>query len=829
MDQMAAAGTLGKSIMDGDFAPLYNSDVYREALETAGGWCAMVQATLSELDGEHHTSFTVGCDFGEAPESYEALQKQLLHLVIIVMECTQGISLVAANLYTAIEYQDVGTRTMNSSRLAVQYYLNLRAILSTYDMDSFFTVDELTTERATRFGRSLGKLIERTGPDDEHWPIPNGNLQAGEIPVPDQFIAMTGNPQYLFGERMCAAVVNVPPLGRLLTLKVAQILYPNNKAPISKYLIDAYGAQVHNPFVGARQSLSNYFMDATLKDGKDSNAQRAIRRVSYFAVLRMCQFMAIQQTLDEIRDTVPEELPGALAVRYGHQDYFPNVRDAKEVVDRFMDVTLHPVTQYWVYTPMGKDRQAPAKGADASHALHFLNAQMKDKQSMYQMPELNATQKSWDDWFQRVAALKTTYHELNDSVVIPMLLCHLGVDDKRIIGWNEASKEAFSRKEKKTLEQLIAHIKGLVVPTGTLRRDAMKQLLSTTGQPYKIADCQTLGSKIVLLFRSLFPPSTEEVEPMSKLTAMKHVHQMLYKIKYARLGDSSLMLVTAWVQYTSYLHAEMFSTYIDEQLHSSTSNTDRLCDEYINKVVKQLTEAHRMYIQMQSVMPRSHSLPPNNVNNRPGRSQHQVNAITGANGNRSGNGNGSDRQRSRSRPRSAGSGRGNPWNNPRERSNPPPQGPHPSNGGRGYGRSYETGRGAARGRGRSNGPGRGSRPPGPTGNEHPERPQYSGEEHYRRVEQGVDHATEVMQRHGNQYIPGNIRREMDPSLTRVVRGGGDQRLIVVRRISEGNCLLCQIEGHKANQCPHFAKASPEVQQKAREMRKAYFDGYYRDE
>ena len=54
------------------------------------------------------------------------------------------------------------------------------------------------------------------------------------------------------------------------------------------------------------------------------------------------------------------------------------------------------------------------------------------------------------------------------------------------------------------------------------------------------------------------------------------------------------------------------------------------------------------------------------------------------------------------------------------------------------------------------------------------------------------------------------------------------RLTAMRRIAEGNCLLCQMEGHKSSRCPHFAKASPEVQEKAKEMRKAYFDGYYKD-
>ena len=50
---------------------------------------------------------------------------------------------------------------------------------------------------------------------------------------------------------------------------------------------------------------------------------------------------------------------------------------------------------------------------------------------MYHMPEFKAPQKNWDDWFSRIAGLKNTYTDINDSVVIPMLLSHLRVDDKR--------------------------------------------------------------------------------------------------------------------------------------------------------------------------------------------------------------------------------------------------------------------------------------------------------------------------------------------------------------------------------------------------------------
>ena len=799
-DSMAAPGSIGKALLDGDFAPVHNTSVFRDALESAGGWCNMVQASWVESDGSNGTNFLLGIELDVAPKDTESFRQQLVHLMVVIADCSLVASMVAANLFTAIQHQAVLDRKANGTRLSDAYFMHLQSCLSRFELDGLFSVTEQPLLRSTRFISSLNKLLQKDGMDDEDWPLSAGNLQANETPIPEGLETGSGSSLCLFGERLAASVLNVPSVGRALELKVAQLLHPKNSALITKYLNEVYSTGA--AFTGATQSLQSYYLDSSLKDGKDSNAQRVVRRFNYLAVLKVCQLLAFQQCLDDLRTIIPlQQLPAVPATRFAYSDYVSMSKSAMILVDKFMANTNHPITKTWVYTEMGKDRLAAPSGTEASHALHFLNAQLKDKSSMYHMPEINSPQKYWNDWFQRVAALKTTYNNLNDMVVIPMLLSHLAVDDKRIIGWSEAMKEASSKNEQKTLEQFLAHIKGLVVPTGTLRRDAAKQLLAVTNQPYKVADCQTLGSKIRLLFRSLFPPSSEEVEPMSRLTAMKHVHLMLYKLKQARPQDSSIILVTAWVQFTGYQHFDMFVEFIDEKLHVSTAHTERLCTEYVDKVVNQLTVAHRMYIQMQSVMPRSQTgnALSNNSSNRSsngstGRFLHNVNAMN-SNPNHSG-----DRNRSRSRTRSGTGSEGGHT----------PQG-------RGGGRFGAAGRSGSTGRGRSGGPGRGGgNPP----SEYPNRPKYTGEEHFNRVMAGVNHAATVM---GDKYAPGNLRKEMDPSLTKVAN-----RLTAMRRIAEGNCLLCQMEGHRSSRCPHFQKASPEVQEKAKQMRKAYFDGYYQD-
>lgn len=803
-NRMAQADTIGKSLLDADFPSIHNTSVLTETLEATGGWCKMVQGTLCEVE---RNEFITGLDLSTVGSDEDSFRFQLEHLLAIVTDTGLATSMIAANCFTAIEHQPPMVKAQSISSLSNHYYSQLQSFLAQFEMDLLFSVEETALVRAQRFGASIGKLPIREM-DDQNWPVTFEPLDT-ETAIPISFAAETMGTMAVFGERLAAAVMNTPPLGRLLQLKLAQIMHYSNTAEMTGYLNAAYvtGAA----FTGPTASLQSYFMDISLKDGKDSNVERMLRRFSYLAVLRTCQTLAFQNTLDNLRNLIPaENLLAVDATRFTFPDYISNFGMAAKVVENMVKNIRHPVTKTWVFTPIGKDRMASKKGTEAVHALQFLNAQMKDKTSMYHMPEFKSPQKNWDDWFSRIAGLKNTYTDINDSVVIPMLLSHLRVDDKRILGWSEACKEAESFNRTLLLEDFLAHIKRLVVPTGTLRRDAAKQLLQITAKPYHIADCQTLGSKILLLFRALYPPVSDEIEPMSRITAMKHVHAMLQKLKEARVKDSSAPLVTAWMQFTGYQHFDMFMRYIDEQLHTSHMVTIKLCEEYISFIVNQLTVAHRMYVQMQSVLHTPQFPRSNNTSNNTGYSNtgtgnghthtgHRVNAMNSGNRNDSRSSERNQRlERSRSRSGVSGSG-GSTTGTP----------PGTSAG--------QYGRGSTRGRSGGRGPGRGTVR---TAERNEQRPKFVGAEHERRLKRALKFATQAVD---EQYKPGWLRHQLDASLPKLNEGQ------VLDKMLAGSCLLCQGEGHRANNCPAFAKAGAEVKEKAKAMRTAFFDKYYGDE
>jgi hypothetical protein len=793
-------------LLDADFPSVHNTSVITESLEAAGGWCKIVQGTLCEVE---RTEFITGLDLSVIGSDEDSFRYQLEHIAMIVTDTGLATSMIAANCFAAIEHQPLLVRAQSFSTLSNYYYSQLQSFLSQFEMDFLFSVEETALVRAQRFGASIGKLLVREM-DEPYWPI-NLNPLEPETAIPPSFDEDHMGSLAMFGERLAASVMNLPPLGRLLQLKLAQIVHYRNSVEMTGYFNAAFvtGAA----FTGPTASLQSYFMDVSLKDGKDSNAERLLRRFSYLAVLRTCQTLAFQRTLENLRNLISvENLLAVDATKFSFSDFSSNCGIALRVVENLVKETRHPVTKTWVFTSIGKDRLASKKGTDAVHALHFLNAQMKDKTSLYHMPDFKAPQKNWDDWFSRIASLKTTYTDINDSVVIPMLLSHLRVDDKRILGWSEACKEAESFNKILLLEDFLSHVKRLVIPTGTLRRDAAKQLLQITTKPFHIADCQTLGSKILLLFRALYPPNSDEVEPLSRITAMKHVHSMLQKLKEARLKDSSAPLVTAWMQFTGYQHFDMFIRYIDEQLHTSNSVTIRLCEEYISLVVNQLTVAHRMYVQMQSVLhtpqfPRSNNTSNTGIggNSNTGTGNghthtgHRINAVNTGNRNDSRSSERNQRlERSRSRSGVSGSG-GSTTGTP----------PGSSAG--------QYGRGSNRGRSGGRGPGRGTVR---TAERNEQRPKYVGAEHEKRLRKALKYASQSVE---ERYKPGWLRHQMDSGLSKLNEGQ------VFDKMLAGTCLLCQVEGHRASNCPHFAKASEEVKSAAKQMRAAFFDKYYGDE
>ena len=420
---------------------------------------------------------------------------------------------------------------------------------------------------------------------------------------------------------------------------------------------------------------------------------------------------------------------------------------------------------------------------------------MKNKDSIYRMPSVSASEKLWNDWFVRVSEFSKNYPLLSAQLIIPVLVGHIGSQDGRILGWQEASHELSVGNKQFTLSQFLSYVRELVLPTGTARKVAAKELEALTLKPFVMEDCLALSTKIQQLFRTIYPPQTGESEPITRLKAIISVHNMLEVIDRSRPQGPSAMLVKAWKAYSAYLPTQIFIEYLDEDLHTSSDNSVKLCNLYIKTVVKHLGAAHRMHIQ--TVRSDSVDMPRSNApgNHKIQTIQHSVSGPV---------------QRSRSRSRNdspnvnafAGRARSNDQPHPEDRSR--------SRGGRNVrGRGVSSG---SRGSGRSKGS-YSQRPPsdGP-------KLVYEGAEMERRVRAGLANIDKSAPSFSHRA--GQFRKILNPALSTL------SSETTFQKIATGACVLCQEDGHTSAKCPHFRSANADIRKAALQLKRAYFDAYY---
>ena len=118
-----------------------------------------------------------------------------------------------------------------------------------------------------------------------------------------------------------------------------------------------------------------------------------------------------------------------------------------------------------------------------------------------------------------------------------------------------------------------------------------------TIKPFGIEDCLALRTKIQQIFGTIYKLQSNESDPITRLKAMISVHNMLDLIDRSKPNGHSVTLIKSWKAYSAYLPTQIFMEYLDEILHQSSEESDRLCDLYIKIVVQHLSAAHRMHIQ----------------------------------------------------------------------------------------------------------------------------------------------------------------------------------------------------------------------------------------
>jgi hypothetical protein len=215
------------------------------------------------------------------------------------------------------------------------------------------------------------------------------------------------------------------------------------------------------------------------------------------------------------------------------------------------------------------------------------------------MPAVAEDQRVWEAWFGKITDLQNMFKDLPASLIIPSVTGSLKTDDRRIYGWHDKTLAMQHSGRDPSLAEFIAHVRKQVLSTNTTRRAAAIELASLRDDCTQLEDCMALSTKLKQLFAQLYPPHSDEVEPMTRLQAAKHVHQTLASVLR---GRAKHRLVRAWRSFTSYDAADMFAKYLDESLHAVPGrSTEQIVTQYLADICAQLEQAHRMFVQTEDL------------------------------------------------------------------------------------------------------------------------------------------------------------------------------------------------------------------------------------
>ena len=707
-------------------------------------------------------------------------------LLLLTVDATLATSMVAKNIALSLEkLTDAAQQNQISENIAEKFQDRFAHYAGRLGVKGFIDgtpCDGSTADKKNRFLSALGNLpgySEDMSMDDlEDKAFPDFNtLIPGNINFSDKIAHLLP----LLSQKVGFVFAALPFRARIFAFKLFDIMSCENTDALESYMTQVHIAVPSVMFTVAGHSQSSSAKSES-EDGGESNGPRFLRRLATYTMLVLSLLRTIQECYKVTLTTAADGWP--LASRDLKPVHFASSpsRTVPILLKLRKDV-FHLNSEGWILASFGSKNQSPikAKGMDAAAGILFLQNQMKNKDSIYRMPSVSASEKLWNDWFVRVSEFSKNYPLLSAQLIIPVLVGHIGSQDGRILGWQEASHELSVGNKQFTLSQFLSYVRELVLPTGTARKVAAKELEALTLKPFVIEDCLALSTKIQQLFRTIYPPQTGESEPITRLKAIISVHNMLEVIDRSRPQGPSAVLVKAWKAYSAYLPTEIFIEYLDEDLHKSSDASVQLCNSYIKTVVKHLGAAHRMHIQ--TVRSDSVDMPRNaQGTNNIQTIQHSV----------------SGQQRSRSRSRNdspnvnafAGRARstGQPVSADRSR----------SRAGRNVrGRGLSSG---SRGSGRSNGS-YSQRPPsdGP-------KLVYEGAELERRVRAGLEAIDKSAPSYSHKA--GQFRKLLNPSLSTL------STETTFQKIATGACVLCQEDGHTSAKCPHFRSANADLRKAA---------------
>ena len=586
-----------RALLEGIEKPLDRPQAWTDSLRTSGAIGRLLAEDLTSRFSEKIDVATV-----------EGLQAALERTVYTVQQIIIGASCMAKQLYIETQKLEPVDRPVVRAAAATAFRAALpRHLTAMQVVSALVGMDSESNEiRAARFVDALALLpdfVEGEDAVDDAWPGLDDGLDG---------ISVTWTP--FINRKTSFLFRNLPVTARTLYLRCIHSLAGDDAADLLALLrLHADGNfGIVESAEHVDQRLSS---QPSPVDGGEDNLVRHFHRWSQLTSIAVAFIKALHNAMTSAsRQPHPQlaALRGACPLPWPKLVTDSNENAARNevatTVTGFVHEHIFTSGEGWVLTPPGMI-QTPTPsvqlrvqddGVEArlskSDGMKFLQGQLQNKSSTYRIPRTDSTQRDWEAWFDRMGSLQDLFPGFPARIIIPMVLGMVPSDDKRIFGWREKTADMKHQQKEPTVEDFLCHVRSQVMANAVTRREAFIELDRLTRDYRHIEDCQSLSTKLQQLWSQLYPPSTTEIEPVSKLDVLRIIHNLLHDIRSKNKGARTVMM-QAWFDF-NYDHTTMFVSYVDSELHTSKEVTDTLSAAFLREVCRQLQQAHRMSVQV---------------------------------------------------------------------------------------------------------------------------------------------------------------------------------------------------------------------------------------
>jgi hypothetical protein len=252
--------------------------------------------------------------------------------------------------------------------------------------------------------------------------------------------------------------------------------------------------------------------------------------------------------------------------------------------------------------PSGATSDLRGSSADG---VRYLLQQNTCAGSAYHMPNPDAPQQNWEDWFDKLSSMPNHY-DIATEAIIHTVTGHLHSSNPVLHGWTEQLSSLKENNSSITLHDFFSHVRKQLFVNRDTRQCAYEELVRLPHHLNDFADCAALITKLKQLWPRIYPKVTDERQPSPPYEVCLDIHRMMMTIQhssYSQCKDN--VLRAAWREY-QFPAPDMFTTFLREGDHQDPLKSQETGNDYLRALYDHLRDAQEMWVKVHKPTIKSH-------------------------------------------------------------------------------------------------------------------------------------------------------------------------------------------------------------------------------